>query len=172
MTSTASLGVPQLMDTINRDGLIYLKDAAKALQANEFARKGFPITTVEGVNFCKIHTSDDLVSKLHCRIFLLPSYHSGQHITGILESLYDRSVLRMFRYFYPFPACAHDYIVQQSENKALVVQIWTSQSQMILFKGSCWLELKPLAHNDMLEISHDGLCGCVPTNVNMEEGGL
>lgn len=71
MASTVSLDVSQLIDVINRDGFIYLKNAAKGLQADEFARKEFLITTVKEVNFCKVHTFDDSVSEFHCCIFLL-----------------------------------------------------------------------------------------------------
>lgn len=62
MASVTSPGVQQLIQSINVDGFFSLKDPAKGSQAEEFARKQFPITTVEGIEFAKAHTFDDLVS--------------------------------------------------------------------------------------------------------------
>lgn len=44
------------------DGFLTLKDTTKGSEAEDFARKGFPITSVEGIEFCKAHTFDDPVS--------------------------------------------------------------------------------------------------------------
>lgn len=65
MTSTTSSSVQHLVDGLKKDGFVYMKDVLKGLQADEFARKHFPMTTIEGVNFCKVHTFDDPVSERH-----------------------------------------------------------------------------------------------------------
>ena len=62
MASTTCSDVQQLVETINSDGFISMKDAAKGSEADEFARKGFPIPTVEGIEFCKVHIFDDPLS--------------------------------------------------------------------------------------------------------------
>lgn len=62
MASTTSSSVEQLIQTINADGFFSSIDASKGLEAEEFARKRFPITTVEGIEFCKVHTFGDPVS--------------------------------------------------------------------------------------------------------------
>jgi len=63
MASATSPSVEHLLQTINTDGFFSLKDAAKGSEAEEFARKKFPITTVDGLEFCKFHTFGDPVSR-------------------------------------------------------------------------------------------------------------
>jgi len=63
MTSTTSPSVEQMIQTITADGFFAVKDASKGSEAEEFAREGFPITTVKGIEFCKAHTFDDPVSR-------------------------------------------------------------------------------------------------------------
>ena len=62
MTSVTSSGVQQLIQNINVDGFFSLKDPTKGLQAEEFTRKRFPITTIEEIEFVKAHTFNDLVN--------------------------------------------------------------------------------------------------------------
>ena len=71
MASATSPNVQGMIEAINRDGFLYLKDPVKGLQVDEFARKGFPITTIEGVDFCKVHTFDDPVRRHHSLSLLL-----------------------------------------------------------------------------------------------------
>ena len=48
---------------IDTDGFVYLADSAVGLQADEFAKKGWPRTNLDGLKFLKKHTIDDNVSK-------------------------------------------------------------------------------------------------------------
>jgi len=63
MASATSPAVKHLLQTINADGFFSMKDAAKGSEAKEFARKEYPITTVDGLEFCKVHTFGDPVSR-------------------------------------------------------------------------------------------------------------
>jgi len=63
MASTTAPSVEQLIQAIKVDGFFFLKDAARGSEAEGFARKNFPITTIEGLEFCKVHTFGDPVSR-------------------------------------------------------------------------------------------------------------
>ena len=65
MASTTAPSVEQLIRDMKVDGFFLLKDAAKGSEAEGFARKHFPITTVEGLEFCKVHTFGDPVSRAY-----------------------------------------------------------------------------------------------------------
>lgn len=65
MASTTAPSVKQMIRDVKEDGFFLLKDAAKGSEAEGFARKQFPITTVEGLEFCKVHTFDDPVSRAY-----------------------------------------------------------------------------------------------------------
>jgi hypothetical protein len=65
MASATSPSVERLVQHIKTDGFLYLKDAAKGVQAEEFGRKQFPITTNEGIDFCKAHTFHDPVRRCY-----------------------------------------------------------------------------------------------------------
>jgi len=71
MTSTVLLNAQLLKEILNRDGFFYLKDPAKGLQADNFVKKQFLITTVERVDFCKTYTFDGSVSEHHSLLLLL-----------------------------------------------------------------------------------------------------
>lgn len=53
---TSSASVEHLIQMINEDGFFSQKDAAKGLEAEQFVMKKFPITIVDGLEFCKAHT--------------------------------------------------------------------------------------------------------------------
>jgi hypothetical protein len=74
MASTASLSVEQLLQIISVDGFFSLRDASKGLEAKEFARKEFLITTSNGIEFCKAYTFGDPVSRLYPVPFYLRSH--------------------------------------------------------------------------------------------------
>lgn len=65
MASATPSSVEHLLQTVNADGFFALKDAAKGSEAEEFAKKDFPITTVDGLQFCKVHIFNDRVSRLY-----------------------------------------------------------------------------------------------------------
>lgn len=71
MTFTVLLNAQLLKEILNRDDFFYLKDPAKSLQADNFVKKQFLITTVERVDFCKTYTFDDSVSEHHSLLLLL-----------------------------------------------------------------------------------------------------
>ena len=72
MASATLPTVQYLLQNINADGLFILKDATKGSEAEQFAGKNFPITTVDGLEFCKVHTFGDPVSR-PCSLFLYQS---------------------------------------------------------------------------------------------------
>lgn len=65
MASATTLSVEHILQTVKIDRFFYLKDAAKGGEAAEFARKDFPIITVDGLQFCKVHTFNNPVSRLY-----------------------------------------------------------------------------------------------------------
>ncbi len=80
MASATSPTVKYLLQTINADE--FMKDAAKGSEAKEFARKEYSITTVDGLQFCKVQTFDDPVS----RRYPLSSHPSDTVNSGLLGS--------------------------------------------------------------------------------------
>ncbi len=79
----------------------------------------------------------------------------------------------MYTYLLPFPACAHGFLAQTSQNQGLIVQIWGLGSQVTFYNGSQHLSLDIRSHhNEMLEIPLMQLAGCESVTVDMEEGGL
>lgn len=59
------------------------------------------------------------------------------------------------------------------ELKAVVVQLWSPQSCMLVYGGSQLLRIKGfVASNGLLEIPYAPLKQCKPIEVNMEKGGL
>ena len=63
MASATSPTIDEMVQAIKTDGFLFLKDAAKGVQAEEFGGKRFPITTNEGIDFCKAHTFRDPVRR-------------------------------------------------------------------------------------------------------------
>lgn len=64
MASAPSPGNEQLIQTIKARGFFSPQDATKGSEAEAFQKKGFPITTVDGIKFCKGHTFGDPVRGL------------------------------------------------------------------------------------------------------------
>lgn len=71
MASTTASSVEQLIRDIKMDGFFLFKDAAKGTEAEGSARKNFPITTVEGLEFYKVHILGDPVSSAILSLFRL-----------------------------------------------------------------------------------------------------
>ena len=63
MASTTAPSVEQLIQAIKVNGFFFSKDAAKGLEAERFVKKDFPITSVEGLEFCNVHTFGDPVNR-------------------------------------------------------------------------------------------------------------
>ena len=65
MASAAFPNIEQLVKTIKNDGFIFLEGGGKGLQAMEFQKKQFPITTSEGIDFLEAHTFNDPVRRFN-----------------------------------------------------------------------------------------------------------
>jgi hypothetical protein len=63
MASTNSLPGEDPQKAILEDGVSRTEDPVIGNQVDEITRKGFPFKTEEGLDFCKINTLDDEVSK-------------------------------------------------------------------------------------------------------------
>ena len=85
MAPATSLTIDEMVQAIKTDGFLFLKDAAKGVQAEEFGGKRFPITTNEGIDFCKAHTFRDPVRRC-CYPFSPP------HLTGRVANYRDPGV--------------------------------------------------------------------------------
>ncbi len=69
------LSSDQLIQIIKAKGFFSEEDAPKGSEAEAFKGKGFPITTVDGIEFCKDHTFGDPVRELYTLSFHLISHH-------------------------------------------------------------------------------------------------
>ncbi len=69
------LSSDQLIQIIKAKGFFSQEDAPKGSEAEAFKGKGFPITTVDGIEFCKGHTFGDPVRELYTLSFHLISHH-------------------------------------------------------------------------------------------------
>jgi len=63
MASAASLPAEDPQDSILEDGVFCVEDPVVGKRVDEIAQKGFPFKTEEGLDFCKLNTLDDKVSK-------------------------------------------------------------------------------------------------------------
>ena len=63
MTSASLSSADEWRAAIDMDGYICLTDSGVGLRAEEFAKKGWPRTNLDGLKFLKAHTLDDAVSK-------------------------------------------------------------------------------------------------------------
>jgi hypothetical protein len=63
MASTTSLPVEDSQKSILEDGVFCVEDQVVGKRVDEIAQKGFPFKTEEGLDFCKLNTLDDKVSK-------------------------------------------------------------------------------------------------------------
>ena len=59
MTSASLSSVDEWRAAIDMDGYISLADSGVGLRAEEFAKKGWPRTNLDGLKFLKAHTVDD-----------------------------------------------------------------------------------------------------------------
>jgi hypothetical protein len=62
MTSGTS-STEELKKAIEKDGFFYEIDSIIGKRVDEFAKKGYPFKTEEGLDFCKLNTLDDKVSR-------------------------------------------------------------------------------------------------------------
>ena len=63
MASFGSLSTEQLRRAILDHGFCYQPDPVVGERVTEMQQNGFPFKTVEGLDFCKLSTFDDKVSK-------------------------------------------------------------------------------------------------------------
>lgn len=61
--------IEQYKDAIEHDGFLFLQDTAVGKRADDFARKGYPVLSQEGLEFCKTSTFNDQVSD-HVHLYL------------------------------------------------------------------------------------------------------
>lgn len=65
MASTASPTWQQIKAALDEHGFFCLPEKEIGSRYAEFESKEFPCKTIEGLDFCKINTLDDLVSKVY-----------------------------------------------------------------------------------------------------------
>ncbi len=75
MTAASLLSSDQLIQIIKAKSFFSQENASKNSEVEAFKEKGFSITTVDGIEFCKDHTFDDPVRKLYTLSFHLISHH-------------------------------------------------------------------------------------------------
>lgn len=63
MASTTSLQAEGLLKPILEDGIFCAEDAIVGQRVDGIAQKRFPFKTAEGLDFCKLNTLDDKVSR-------------------------------------------------------------------------------------------------------------
>ncbi len=75
MTAASLLSSDQLIQIIKAKGFFSQENASKSSKVEAFKEKGFSITTVDDIEFCKDHTFDDSIRKLYTLSFHLISHH-------------------------------------------------------------------------------------------------
>ncbi|KAH8708414.1 hypothetical protein GQ44DRAFT_777187 [Phaeosphaeriaceae sp. PMI808] len=156
MTSISSLSAEDIQNTFSEDAIFYVEDAAVGGRVKEMQVKGFPIESADGLDFCKKNVLDDT------------------RVQRVLEALFPWSGLGIYD-LYRVDA-DHIYAFMTGLNpelKAVVVQLWSPQSSMLVYGGSQLLQIKGFnASNGLLEIPYAPLKKCKPIEVVMEKGGL
>ncbi|PVH91196.1 hypothetical protein DM02DRAFT_678204 [Periconia macrospinosa] len=148
------------LDDIKRsfleDGLFYVEDSAIGDQVKEIQKKGFPIESAAGLDFCQRNVLDDIRTR------------------RILESLFPWSGLGIYEVYRTDANHIYAFMTGlNTELKAVVVQLLSPQSSMVVYGGSQSLQIKGFnASNGLLEIPYAPLKKCKPIEVNMEKGGL
>ncbi|OAL57278.1 hypothetical protein IQ07DRAFT_638627 [Pyrenochaeta sp. DS3sAY3a] len=156
MASITSLSVEGIQKLFSEDAAIYVEDPAIGEQVEEMRRKGFPIESADGLDFCKNNVLDDM------------------RVRHVLEALFPWSGLGIYEVYRT--DANHIYAFMTGLNpelKAVVVQLWSPQSCMLVYGGSQLLRIKGFnASNGLLEVPYAPLKQCKPIEVNMEKGGL
>jgi len=125
-------------------------------RVKDMQNKGFPIETAEGLDFCKQNVLDDTRVR-HILEALFP--WSGLGIYDVYQ-LDSNNIYAFLTGLYP-------------KLTAVVVQLWSPESSMVIYGGSQDLRIKGLfASNGLLEIPYASVRQCKPINVEMEKGGL
>ncbi|KAI9889391.1 MAG: hypothetical protein M1814_005327 [Vezdaea aestivalis] len=156
MSFTPSRSVEDVVRAIRADGVCYWKDSVKGLLADEFTKGSVSFTSSGALDFCKKNTFDDSL------------------IVGVLETFFDLSILGMVTKLTPFPGQALAYFGQEPMIPGMVVQLMSRGSQVLVFKGSHKMLLRPrdTAYLNLLHIPYEQIEDCHPAVVDMEGGGL
>ncbi|KAI9765873.1 MAG: hypothetical protein M1839_005289 [Geoglossum umbratile] len=158
MTSESS-STEEPRKAIEKDGFFCRVDPIIGKRVDEFAKKGYPFKTEEGLDFCKLNTLDD------------------ERVLEVLESLFTWSALGLFKAYSSDPRYVCSFLDPRKTSKlhALIVQLWSSGSQAVFYKHShLQSQVRKVAANGLLEIPQDQLSKDTieRVEVEMKEGGL
>ena len=111
-------------------------------------------------------------SKPSARTFLIFS----QRVQHVLEALFPWLGLGIYEIYRTDPNYIYAFMTGLNpEMKAIVVQLWSPKSSLVVYGGSHLLPVKGFnASNGLLEIPYAPLkqAGCKSIDVDMEKGGL
>ncbi|KAL2056592.1 hypothetical protein ABVK25_002986 [Lepraria finkii] len=140
---------------LDEDGFVVLKGSEFGRRVRDFAGKGFPLKSAEGLDFCKGNILND------------------DRVRGVIESEFPRCGLGAYTVldtaqrkpgFFLYPG--------EPARQALVVQLWSNASRVLFYKGShLGRSLQPTNGDRLLEISTDRL-PMSPVELVFEDGGL
>lgn len=83
MASITSLSAADVQKLFSRDAVFYVEDPVVGERVVEMQKKGFPIESADGLDFCKHNVLDDTVCKTHTMAGLsnllsaCPAYSGG-----------------------------------------------------------------------------------------------
>ncbi|KAI9767330.1 MAG: hypothetical protein M1840_005739 [Geoglossum simile] len=140
MTSSSTLITQVVKETIEKDGFYYHLDPTIGNQVNVFAREGYPFLTEKGLDFIKRHTLDD------------------KRVCEVLESVFVWSDLDLCQKYDRHPGCTFSFAnYTKTRVWALMVQLWSTSSRAVFYKGSHLQSLEKIDTNGLLEIPHEYL---------------
>ncbi|KAI9770957.1 MAG: hypothetical protein M1840_002661 [Geoglossum simile] len=174
MTSPSVPSTQDVKEAIEKDGFYYHLDPTIGNQVNEFAEEGYPFLTEKGLDFIKCHTLDDKVNQytpLHYYFGLTIS----QHVCEVLESVFLWSGLGFCQKYDRHPGRTFSFANYTGTRvRALMVQLWSTGSQAVFYKGSHLQSLEKIDTNGLLEIPHEYLHkdAIERTEVEMKNGAL
>jgi len=157
MASITSLSAADIQKLFLEDAAFYyVDDPVVGERVNEIQKRGFPIESADGLDFCKENVLDDM------------------RVRHVLEALFPRSGLGIYDVYRTDSNHIYAFMTGlNTELKAIVVQLWSPQSSMVVYDGSHLLPIRGFnASNGLLEIPYAPLKQCKSTNVELEKGGL
>ncbi|KAF2245217.1 hypothetical protein BU26DRAFT_522316 [Trematosphaeria pertusa] len=117
MASITSLSVEGIQKKFSEDGVFYVEDPAMGDRVEEIRSRGFPIESVDGLDFCRDNVLNDMAGRNIYLIFF-------QLVRCVLEALFPWSGLGIYEVYRTDSNYIYAFMTgMNSELKAIVIQL-------------------------------------------------
>lgn len=175
-TSITSVSNEAIQKWFEDDGLVYVEDSIIGQRVEDMQKRGFPIESAYGLNFCKQIVLDDKV--LRTRLTDLRRYLYPQRVQHILGAVFSRSILGIYEVYRrndQQPDIVYAFKTGLEPLNALCVELRSPNSKTIYFKGAQNLKIvgfkNPIGLLEMISAPLNR-SPCKAFEIPMTQGGL